>query len=98
MAAAAAPPRHLNAVCASCWKGRGAARHEPPRGCSRHVWTLREIEDVRLARVKALRDEGLTIREIAEETGIPKSTVDRLNKRIKAEAAAGDARDDVAQG
>jgi DNA-binding IclR family transcriptional regulator len=46
--------------------------------------------------VKALRDEGLKIREIAEETGIPKSTVGRLTKLIEAEAAAGEAEDDVA--
>ncbi|MGO8841316.1 MAG: AAA family ATPase [Methyloceanibacter sp.] len=52
------------------------------------LWTLREIEDVNLARVKALLDDGLTVREIADETGIPKSTVGRLKKQIEAEAAA----------
>jgi AAA domain len=31
------------------------------------LWTLREIEDVNLARVKALLDDGLKVREIAEE-------------------------------
>ena len=41
-----------------------------------------------LARVKALLDDGLTVREIADETGIPKSTVGRLKKQIEAEAAA----------
>jgi putative DNA primase/helicase len=50
-------------------------------------WTIREIEDVNLARVKALLDEKLTIRDIAEETGIPKSTVGRLKKQIEVETA-----------
>ena len=60
------------------------------------VWTIREIEDVKLARVKALLDDGLSTREIEKQTGIPKTTVGRIKKRIEAEAAAGDARDDAA--
>jgi hypothetical protein len=48
------------------------------------LWTVREIEDVNLARVKALLDDGLTVREIADETGIPRSTVGRLKKQIEA--------------
>jgi hypothetical protein len=51
-------------------------------------WSVRDIEDVNLARVKALVDDGLTVREIADETGIPRSTVGRLKKQIEAEAAA----------
>ena len=51
-------------------------------------WTVREIEDVNLARVAALLDDGLSVREIAEETGIPKSTVHRLKKQIEAAQAA----------
>jgi putative DNA primase/helicase len=47
------------------------------------LWTIREIEDVNLARVKALLDDGLTVREIADETGIPRSTVGRLKKQIE---------------
>jgi putative DNA primase/helicase len=46
------------------------------------LWTVREIEDVNLARVKALLDDGLTVREIADETGIPRSTVGQLKKQI----------------
>ena len=53
-------------------------------------WTIREIEDVNLARVKALLDEGLTVRDIAKETDIPKSTVGRLKKQIEAKAVAGE--------
>ena len=50
-------------------------------------WGIHEIEDVNLARVKALLDDGLSIRDVADETGIPKSTVGRLKKQIEAEAA-----------
>jgi hypothetical protein len=49
------------------------------------VWTTREIEDVNLARVQALLDDGLSVRDIADETGIPKSTVQRLKKKIEGE-------------
>ena len=51
-------------------------------------WTTKEIEDVNLARVKALLDDDLSIRDIADETGLSKSTVQRLKKRIEAESAA----------
>ena len=47
------------------------------------IWTTREINDVNLARVKALHEDGLTVREIADETGIPKSTVQRLKKKMR---------------
>jgi putative DNA primase/helicase len=53
----------------------------------RAIWTTREIDDVNLARVKALLEDELTVRDIADETGIPKSTVQRLKKKIEAEAA-----------
>lgn len=48
------------------------------------VWRCRDIEDVRLAQVKSLHDEGMKVRDIAEETGIPKSTVHRLVKKLEA--------------
>ena len=51
------------------------------------IWTTRDIEDVNTARVKALLDDEMTIREIADETGIPRSTVHRLKKAIEAEGA-----------
>jgi putative DNA primase/helicase len=54
------------------------------------VWSTRDIEDVNHARVKALLDEELSVRVIAEETGIPKSTVHRLKKRIKQEVEGDD--------
>src|SRR6185437_841893 len=47
-----------------------------------NFWTIREIEDVNLSRVKPLLDDGLSIRDIADETGLSKSTVHRLKKQI----------------
>ena len=46
------------------------------------IWTTRELEDANRARVQALLDDGLTLREIADETGIPKSTVGRIKKAL----------------
>ena len=48
----------------------------------RAVWTVRGIADIESARVAALLAEGMSIRDIAEETGIPKSTVHRLKKTL----------------
>ncbi|MBF0480556.1 MAG: AAA family ATPase [Desulfovibrionaceae bacterium] len=49
------------------------------------AWTTTDIEDVESHRVLKLKAEGLSVRDIAEETGIKKSKVHRLLK--KAEAA-----------
>ena len=48
------------------------------------LWTVREIEDVNLARVKALLDDDPSIRDVADETGLSKSTVHQLKKQIDA--------------
>jgi len=53
------------------------------------VWTVREIEDINLARVRALLDDDLTVRDIADETGLSKSQVHRIKKQIEAENAKG---------
>jgi transposase len=37
--------------------------------------------DVQAARVQALLADGLSIRDIAEKTGIPRSTVHRIKRR-----------------
>lgn len=47
-------------------------------------WTTRQIEDVELERVAGLKAEGLSVRDIADETGISKSRVQRLIKRMAA--------------
>lgn len=47
----------------------------------RAIWTTRSIEDVRMVRVQELKALNMTEREIAEETGIAKSTVHRLLKK-----------------
>jgi putative DNA primase/helicase len=52
------------------------------------VWTTRELEDANRARVQVLLEDGLAVREIADVTGIPKSTVHRIKKAI--EASGGD--------
>ena len=49
-------------------------------GCG---WRMRDIEDVNRARVAALLDDGLTVRDIADETGLSKSVVGRLKKAIE---------------
>jgi putative DNA primase/helicase len=59
------------------------------------LWTLREIEDVNLSRVKALLDDELSIRDIADETGLSKSTVHRLKKQIEAAAVLGQGEEPV---
>jgi putative DNA primase/helicase len=56
------------------------------------TWTVRELEDASRARVEALLEDGLSLREITDETDIPKSTVHRIKKAIdkdKAERAEG---------
>jgi putative DNA primase/helicase len=55
------------------------------------VWTTRELEDANRARVQALLDDGLTVREIADETGIPNSSVHRIKKAIDAAGGEADA-------
>lgn len=46
-------------------------------------WTMRDLADADLARVAVLSAEGASVREIAEETGIPKSRVNRLQKKAR---------------
>src|SRR5262249_51887562 len=47
------------------------------------IWTIHEIVDVQKARVEALVADGLSVRDIAEETDIPKSTVPRIKKAME---------------
>ena len=49
------------------------------------VWTMQEIDDVNKARIAALLEDGLSVRDIAEETGISKSTIQRMKKRQEGE-------------
>ncbi|OLN29860.1 DNA primase [Desulfovibrio sp. DV] len=46
------------------------------------AWACRDIEDVQLETVRQLHAEKMSIRDIAEETGIPKSTVQRMVKKL----------------
>jgi putative DNA primase/helicase len=43
-------------------------------------WTFKRLEDTKRAKVLELAAEGLTVRVIAEATGVPKSTVHRWTK------------------
>ncbi len=49
------------------------------------IWSTRDIEDRELEQVIELTGAGDTVRDIAEETGISKSKVNRLQKRARAE-------------
>jgi putative DNA primase/helicase len=42
------------------------------------IWATRNLEDLREKQILDLRASGSSIREIAEATGIPRSTVDRI--------------------
>jgi putative DNA primase/helicase len=75
-------------------KGRGLhgdelkpfeARLEVREGVA--TWTTREVEDENSARVAAMLDDGMSIRDIADETGIKKSTVHNIKKRLDTEKA-----------
>ena len=48
-------------------------------------WAVKDLKDLRLEQVADLKWLGLTVREIADETGISKSTVARLIKKLKGE-------------
>jgi putative DNA primase/helicase len=48
-------------------------------------WTMRDLEDAEMARVIALSNENLSVRDIATETGIPRSTVSRLQNKARKE-------------
>lgn len=56
-------------------------------------WTTRDMEDADAARVMALAAEGMTVREIAQELGMSKSKVQRMQATARA-AEAGDPRHD----
>ena len=46
-------------------------------------WTERDLQDADMARVVALSNEGLSVRDIEEETGFSKSRVNRLQKNAR---------------
>ena len=50
-------------------------------------WTLRDLDVVDMDRIVDLTREGLTCREIADETGIPKSRVNRMQSKARADGA-----------
>jgi predicted DNA-binding protein YlxM (UPF0122 family) len=48
---------------------------------------MRNVEDADLAHVAALLEDDLSLRDIAEETGISKSKVHRMKKTIETQKA-----------
>jgi putative DNA primase/helicase len=52
----------------------------------RAVWRISAIDDVQGPRVAALLNAGFSLRAIAEDTGLSKSTVHRLKQRMLDEA------------
>jgi putative DNA primase/helicase len=54
------------------------------------AWTTRDIEDRELETVKQLTAENMTVRDIAEETGISKSKVNRLQRKAREEIVSHD--------
>ena len=59
------------------------ARMEIRNGAT--VWTTRDLVDVEADQVATMTAEGLSVRDIAEEIGISKSTVSRLQRRLREE-------------
>jgi putative DNA primase/helicase len=55
------------------------------------VWSTLELDDANRARVEALLDDGLSVRDIADETGISKSSVARMKKAIEVGRGGSDA-------
>jgi KaiC/GvpD/RAD55 family RecA-like ATPase/biotin operon repressor len=49
-------------------------------------WTMRDIEDVNAEIIQSLTEDKLSVRKIAEETGISKTTVNRIQQRMRDEA------------
>lgn len=54
-------------------------------------WTMRDLADVDMARVVLLTGDGMSVRNIAEETGFPRSTVSRLQKKAREAGLLGEA-------
>ncbi len=54
------------------------------------VWSRRSAADAEMLRVVALKNDGATVRDIAEELGISKSKVDRIIQRARTEGALRD--------
>jgi putative DNA primase/helicase len=48
------------------------------------LWTIRKLEDVRLARASELFGAGMSVRDVAEELGVSKTTAGRLKAKLAA--------------
>ena len=52
-------------------------------GQGKQLWTMKQMEDVRIKQVIEARESGLGFRQIENELGIKKSTAERLAKKAK---------------
>ena len=50
------------------------------------LWLVKDLVDREMETVKTLSEQGLSVREIAEEAGLPKSTVHRIQQKLAAES------------
>jgi IclR helix-turn-helix domain len=61
-------------------------------------WAMKDVEDAVLSRVTALLAAGMSVREIAEETGATKSSVHRMKQRIEREKKEREAEEEGGRG
>lgn len=52
------------------------------------IWTMRDVEDARLAEILELKEEGLSVRKIGRELGMSKSAVQRALRKSTAGGGA----------
>jgi putative DNA primase/helicase len=70
--------------------GDGARPFEAWLKTDEHMWIMCEIDDRERTKVAELLANGMSVRDIAEQTGISKSSVHRLKHRIEQERKAED--------
>lgn len=51
---------------------------------NKSFWSTKPLEDVEINRVANLVNEGLTVRDIAEDTSLSRAKVGRLRKKAEA--------------
>ena len=54
------------------------------------IWTMRDLEDVTLAKAAEMFNDGMTTREVAAELGVSKSAGARLRKQAEAQGLLDD--------
>jgi putative DNA primase/helicase len=57
------------------------------------IWTMRDLEDVTLAKAAEMFNDRMTVKEVAAELGISKSSAGRLRKKCDAQGLIDDRQD-----